>query len=154
MNQPWEDRVVDVYTYMSVFTARQKAEGPRKIMKADKSMSTDQIIYDIATKKQKLADGLYEIAQTAATDCEIHYHEHGAVTQCYKFAEGGRPGFAYHPDWRKDIKEGDVKSVASRAPASTAPAYAAAAAAGATAAVAEEGEGEEEEEEEEEGGDE
>ena len=146
MNQPWEDRVVDVYTYMSVFTARQKAEGSKKIMKADKSMSTDQLIYDIATKKQKLADGLYEIAQTAATDCEIHYHEHGAVTQCYKFAEGGRPGFAFHPDWRKDIKEGDVKSVASRAP-TAAPAYATAAAAGATAAFAEEGEGEGAEEE-------
>jgi hypothetical protein len=67
-------------------------------------MTTDEMIYDIAVKKQKLADGLFEIAQTAATDCQIHYHEHGAVTQCYKFAAGNRPMFMYHPDWKKDLQ--------------------------------------------------
>ena len=67
-------------------------------------MTTDQIIFDIATKKQKLADGLFEIAQTAATDCQIHYHEHGAVTQCFKFAKGSRPQFMFHPDWHKDLQ--------------------------------------------------
>ena len=147
MNVPWEDRVVDVYTYMSVFTARQKAEGPKKIMSSDKGKSTDQIIYDIATKKQKLADGLYEIAQTAATDCEIHFHEHGAVTQCYKFAEGSRPMFAYHPDWEKDVKNSGVRTTAAAPRASAAPVAAAAAAAAgaaataATSSFAEEGEG-------------
>ena len=73
-------------------------------MMSDKSMTTDEIIFDIATKKQTLADGLFEIAQTAAIDCELHYHEHGAVTQCFKYAEEGRPQFMYHPDWRKDLQ--------------------------------------------------
>ena len=142
MNLPWEDRVVDVYTYMSVFSAKQKAEGSKALMRADNSMTTDQIIYTIATKKQKLADGLYEIAQTAATDCEIHFHEHGAVTQCYKFAEGSRPMFAYHPDWQKDIKNMGVRAAA----ASDAPAFAAATSVTAAAGAGEgEGEGEEDE---------
>jgi hypothetical protein len=110
-NLPWEDRVVDVYTYLSVFSPKQKAEGAKALMLADKSKTTDEIIYSIEMKKQRLADGLYEIAQTAATDCELHFHEHGAVTQCYKFAEGSRPMFAYHPDWQKDIKDSGVKSV-------------------------------------------
>jgi hypothetical protein len=114
-NLPWEDRVVDVYTYLSVFSPKQKAEGAKALMLADKSKTTDEIIYSIAMKKQRLADGLYEIAQTAATDCELHFHEHGAVTQCYKFAEGSRPMFAYHPDWQKDIKDSGVKSVAAAA---------------------------------------
>ena len=104
MNLPWEDRVVDVFTYISVFSDQQKAEGAKTIMMIDKSMTTDEMIYDIAVKKQKLADGLFEIAQTAATDCQIHYHEHGAVTQCYKFAAGNRPMFMYHPDWKKDLQ--------------------------------------------------
>jgi len=104
MNLPWEERVVDVFTYLSVFTAQQKAEGAKPLMMVDKAMTTDEMIYDIATKKQKLADGLFEIAQTAATDCEIHYHEHGATTQCYKFTEGSRPLFMFHPDWRKDLQ--------------------------------------------------
>jgi len=104
MNLPWEDRVVDVFTYLSVFSSQQKAEGSKTLMMADKAMTTDQMIFDIATKKQKLADGLFEIAQSAATDCQIHYQEHGAVTQCYKFAAGSRPMFLYHPDWRKDLQ--------------------------------------------------
>jgi hypothetical protein len=104
MNLPWEDRVVDVFTYLSVFTAQQKAEGAKPLMMIDKAMTTDEMIFDIATKKQKLADGLFEIAQTAATDCEIHFHEHGAVTQCYKFTEGSRPMFMFHPDWHKDLQ--------------------------------------------------
>ena len=104
MNLPWEDRVVDVFTYISVFSDQQKAEGAKTIMMIDKSMTTDEMIYEIAVKKQKLADGLFEIAQTAATDCQIHYHEHGAVTQCYKFAADSRPLFMYHPDWKKDLQ--------------------------------------------------
>lgn len=104
MELPWEDRVVDVFTYLSVFSAQQKAEGSKTLMMVDKAMTTDQMIFDIATKKQKLADGLFEIAQTAATDCQIHFHEHGAATQCYKFAAGGRPMFMYHPDWHKDLQ--------------------------------------------------
>jgi hypothetical protein len=104
MNLPWEDRVVDVFTYLSVFSPQQKAEGSKTLMMIDKAMTTDQMIFDIATKKQKLADGLFEIAQTAAADCEIHFHEHGAATQCFKFAEGSRPMFMYHPDWHKDLQ--------------------------------------------------
>jgi hypothetical protein len=110
MNLPWDDRVVDVFTYLSVFSAQQKAEGSKVLMKVDKAMTTDQMIFDIATKKQKLADGLFEIAQSAAVDCQLHYEEHkaglpeGQTIKCYKFAEGGRPMFMYHPDWHKDLQ--------------------------------------------------
>jgi len=112
MNLPWEDRVVDVFTYLSVFSPQQKAEGSKTLMMMDKAMTTDQMIFDIATKKQKLADGLFEIAQTAAADCEIHFHEHGAATQCFTFAEKSRPMFMYHPDWHKDL-QASVRAVTS-----------------------------------------
>jgi hypothetical protein len=110
MNLPWDDRVVDVFTYLSVFSAQQKAEGSKVLMKVDKAMTTDQMIFDIATKKQKLADGLFEIAQSAAVDCQLHFEEHkaglpeGQTIKCYKFTEGGRPMFMYHPDWHKDLQ--------------------------------------------------
>jgi hypothetical protein len=104
MNLPWEDRVVDVFTYVSVFSPEQRRDGSKVLMMVDKSKSTDQMIFEIATNKQKLADGLFEIAQTAATDCTLHFHEHGAVTKCFEFKEGARPMFLYHPDWRKDLQ--------------------------------------------------
>jgi hypothetical protein len=109
MNLVWEERTVEIFTYLSVFSAQQKAEGAKQLMMSDKSMTTDEMIFDIATKKQTLADGLFDIAQTAAIDCELHYHEHGAMTQCFKYPENERPMFMYHPDWRKDIQEAATK---------------------------------------------
>jgi hypothetical protein len=105
MNLPWDDRTVDVFTYLSVFSDAQKASGGAgKVMSVDKAMTTDQIIFDIATKKQKLADSLTAIVQSAAVDCDLHFHEHGQVIKCFKFAAGSRPMFVHHPDWRKDIQ--------------------------------------------------
>jgi len=111
MNLPWDDRVVDVFTYVMAFTARQKAEGAKMMMRADDGKTTDQNILDIAIRKQTLANGLFEIVQTGAVDCELHFHEHGMATQCYHFnkhhfarGDAGRL-FTYHPDWLRDVKE-------------------------------------------------
>ena len=111
MNLPWEERVVDVFTYLSVFSDKQREEGSKQLMMADKSMSTDQMIFDIATRKQVLADELSAIIKSAAVDCQLHLHENGGdvkgpdgkeIIQCFKYKEGARPMFMYHPDWRKD----------------------------------------------------
>lgn len=110
MNLPWDDRTVDVFTYLSVFSDSQKASGAKQIMMTDKAMTTDQIIFDIATKKQMLADALAEVAQSAAVDCELHFHEHGQVTKCFRFESGRRPMFLYHPDWHKDLQGGSVRA--------------------------------------------
>ena len=113
MNLPWEDRVVDIYTYLSVFSQEQKNNSASNIvLKHDNAMTTDQVIYDIAVKKQQLADELAAVLKSAAVDCQLHYYEHemgrrrnpveyGKAVQCFKFS-GARPMFMYHPDWHKD----------------------------------------------------
>lgn len=110
MNLPWEDRTVEVFTYLSVFTAEQKLEA-KEVMTADGRMTTDEVIFDIATKKQKLADGLFEIAQAAAVDCELHRREHGEVTKCFSFArKPGESDFMTHPNWRNDMSSMMVRA--------------------------------------------
>lgn len=112
MNLDWDERTVEVFTYLSVFSAEQKtggAKGSRQLMMADKGMTTDQMIFDIATKKQKLADGLMEIAQSAAVDCRLHEFEHGKTVHCFQYEGGSRPMFMYHPDWQKDKAEIEAK---------------------------------------------
>ena len=104
MNLPWEEREVSVFTYLSVFTAKQKAEGSRQVMMADKGMTTDQVIFDIATKKQKLADELSAVLQEAAIDCNIHYYENDIAGECFRFGKGSRPNFLWHPDWKRDLQ--------------------------------------------------
>lgn len=112
MNLDWDERTVEVFTYLTVFSAEQKtggAKGSRQLMMADKGMTTDQMIFDIATKKQKLADGLMEIAQSAAVDCTLHSFEHGKTVNCFRYEPGSRPMFMYHPDWQKDKAEIEAK---------------------------------------------
>ena len=105
MNLEWEERVVDVFTYISVFTESQKlTPAASLIIGQDEGMTTDQLIMSIATAKQQLADSLFAITQQAAIDCELHFHEHGAVTKCLKYGPTGGPTFAYHPDWKVDIE--------------------------------------------------
>ena len=103
MNLPWDDRTVGVYTYLSVFTETQKTDEAREVMTADKRMTTDEVIFDIATKKQKLADGLFEIAQSAAVDCSLHHSEHGGITKCFKFAASKGADFISAPNWQTDL---------------------------------------------------
>jgi hypothetical protein len=111
MNLPWDDRVVDIFTYVSVFTDDQKATKAKQVMMSDRGKTTDENILDIAVNKQKLADGLFEITQSAAIDCELHFHEHGAVTQCVKYPKTGGPTFAYHPDWKVDVRNSPMRAV-------------------------------------------
>jgi hypothetical protein len=116
MNLPWDDRVVNVYTYLSVFSDAQKTVSATtgvlsSVVRADQGKTTDEQIFEIAEAKQKLADGLFEIAQKAATDCAIHYFEQGEGEKvaCYQYPEGGRPNFLYHPDIRRDLLIADMR---------------------------------------------
>ena len=117
MNLPWDDRVVEIYTYLSVMTDEQKRD-PRSsmIMANDKGLTTDEMIYDIAVKKQTLADGLQEILQSAAVDCELHFHEHvsssapGEVTQCFRIGSEHAPAFMTSPDWHDDLVSLQLRS--------------------------------------------
>lgn len=127
MNLEWDERTVEVFTYLSVFSAEQKtggAKGSRQLMTADKGMTTDQMIFDIATKKQKLADGLMEIAQSAAVDCRLHEFEHGKTVHCFQYEGGSRPMFMYHPDWQKDKMELEARRYTRAVGAATATAAA------------------------------
>ena len=105
MNLPWEEREVSVFTYLSVFSDAQKAgTDARQLMMIDKGMTTDEVIFDIATKKQVLADRLSEVLQEGAIDCQIHRYENGITGKCYRFNKGSRPNFLWHPDWKRDIQ--------------------------------------------------
>ena len=126
MYLPWDDRLVNVFTYMTVFTEEQKQLKDTKVsyvMFFDEGKTTDEMIHNVATIKQHLADGLSEIVQSAAVDCKLHYNENVIkekekdtmkITKdikCFSFGVGRRPLFAYHPDWEKDIVDAGLRTV-------------------------------------------
>jgi hypothetical protein len=121
MNIPWDDRVVEIYTYLSVLSPEQKKDSrAAMIMANDKGMTTDEAIYTIAVSKQKLADGIQEIFQSAAVDCELHFHEHvssskpGEVTQCFRIGTENAPAFMASPDWHDDLVSLQLRSAAGK----------------------------------------
>uniref|UniRef100_A0A6C0E6M4 Helicase ATP-binding domain-containing protein n=1 Tax=viral metagenome TaxID=1070528 RepID=A0A6C0E6M4_9ZZZZ len=97
------DRHVDVYNYIATFTPAQIKDGGKAFMgqSKDNGKTTDQMLFNIAQKKQKLADELFSIAQTAAIDCELHIMEHGNGLKCYKYE--AQSNFIYHPNWEEDL---------------------------------------------------
>jgi hypothetical protein len=86
-----------------MFTEAQKKDGGKAFMgqNKDNGKTTDQMLFNIAQKKQKLADELFSIAQTAAIDCKLHLLEHGEGLRCYEYAS--QSGFMYHPNWEEDL---------------------------------------------------
>ena len=98
MNLPWDERVVDVYTYLTVFSIEQKASGDKAVMTADGGLTVDEGIMAIAVKKQTLANGLSSILQMAAADCGIHQKEHEN-----KCMDPPTTQFTFHPNWRSDL---------------------------------------------------
>ena len=98
-----KDRHVDVYNYIATFTEAQIKDGGKAFMgqSKDNGKTTDQMLFNIAQKKQKLADELFSIAQTAAIDCKIHLLEHGSGLRCYEYKS--QSGFMYHPNWEEDL---------------------------------------------------
>jgi len=100
---PFDERTVEVYTYISKFGAAQKAERrvDETLLIKDGGESTDQSILSVANDKKKLADSLFEAMKRGAVDCELNATENG-VAACYRF-ETNPTGPLFHPDLTQDI---------------------------------------------------
>lgn len=98
MDLPPEERTVDVYTYIARFSDVQlkNRQVNETLINFDQGQTTDQSILTLSNAKKKLADGLFEVMQASAVDCELNANENGALA-CYRFA--GEPTMEplFHP---------------------------------------------------------
>lgn len=79
---PPKDRNVKVFIYYSKFTEEQKASS-FTIRTLDKSVTSDEYLFNIAKKKKLITDGLLEILQKASVDCALNAKHHGI--KCFAF---------------------------------------------------------------------
>ena len=100
---PFDERTVEVFTYISKFGEAQKRERrvDETLIIKDGGETTDQSILSVANDKKKLADSLFEAMKRGAVDCELNATENG-VAACYRF-ETNLAGPLFHPDLAKDI---------------------------------------------------
>jgi hypothetical protein len=71
---PEEDRFVDVYLYMLVFTDEQKKK--RTDQAWDDQLTSDEVLYKIAERKDMMLGAFLDVLKSSAFDCKVHLQAH------------------------------------------------------------------------------
>lgn len=80
---PKKDRHVQVYVYYMKLSEKQKQQS-FSIRTQDKSMTSDEYIFDMAKKKSKIINGFLDLMKMASVDCGINAGKHGNL-KCFGF---------------------------------------------------------------------
>ncbi len=96
----FNQRNVDIYTYLSVMTEDQLRRN-QEIVIQDKSMTSDQYIYSVAERKNRLNMDFLEAIQMGAVDCELNKIENG-MYRCFH-RDDTEDNFLYDPRLDMDI---------------------------------------------------
>ena len=80
---PKKDRHVQVYVYYMRLSEKQKQQS-FSIRTQDKSMTSDEYIFDMAKKKAKIINGFLDLMKMASVDCGINAGKHGNL-RCFSF---------------------------------------------------------------------
>ena len=97
---PKNERNFTVYRYTMKFTTAQKNQNDMIISRHDKLLSTDQIIYQIASRKAALIDQFLQAMKNSSVDCNLNKY-----TQCMAFPIDISNNHTYSFDIEKDVKD-------------------------------------------------
>ena len=105
-NLPTELQTVEVFLYLMEFSEAQlKSDISREAKKMDKSkmypdktFTSDQALYEIATQKEIINQGILHNIKEASIDCNIHMKEDSKdKLQCFNIGTTNPNKFAYTP---------------------------------------------------------
>jgi hypothetical protein len=123
---PIPERTVDVKLYLTVFTEDQTVtgEGPNVVLirrndmvlkryeggePREAFMSSDEFLYEVSYKKNRIIKNITLLLKQAAVDCEIHRKLHAKETpviQCMRFdTTATSDDLAFNPSYRTDEKD-------------------------------------------------
>ena len=101
---PEDEKTVQVFEYLSVFSAAQKEKLNKELKSTDGGKTTDQALFDISKKKEEISRDLLNAVKTTSIDCKVHK---GA--KCFEFL--GTPdssAFSYVPNIELDETEKEM----------------------------------------------
>ncbi len=99
---PFKDREVDIYTYYTVFSAEQKNKNKIDvtIRQADEDETSDEKVYNVGVKKDRVNQELLDLMKETAMDCGLNGADNDAVS-C--FVVDGRPDqYIFDPNLEVD----------------------------------------------------
>jgi len=116
MDLPMVERKVDIFTYISQFSADtivkrdekalgipqgiQSVDGFVDAMKEQQVFTSDQKVFDIANRKEKIAKELLKLMKEVAVDCPFNVADN-EVLQCLTVEPGSNP-YMFDPDLKLD----------------------------------------------------
>jgi len=98
---PYEERDVEIYTYYTVFSADQKSMNKIDITirQADKDETSDENVFNVGLKKDKINQELLDLMKETAVDCGLNSADNGV--QCFEVI--GRPNqYLFDPNLEVD----------------------------------------------------
>jgi hypothetical protein len=121
---PFKDREVEIYTYYTVFSEEQKRSDKidQTIRGTDNNETSDEKVYYVSIKKDKINQEILKLMKESAVDCELNAGENDGI-QCFRI-EGQATQYLFDPNLEVDkiitsieLKEvrGDLQSRVSRA---------------------------------------
>jgi hypothetical protein len=100
---PYAERTVNIFSYYTVFSQAQLTDDkllPYAIRNSDKNETSDQFIYNISKRKDKINNAFLTIMKEAAVDCNLNKNDNNGVA-CMNVT-GDMSGYTFHPDLQID----------------------------------------------------
>ena len=98
---PYAERDVDIYTYCSVFSEEQKrSKLDITIKTTDKNETSDENVYNVSMKKDRINNALLDVMKEAAVDCGLNSAD-VKTAQCFH-VEGRPDQYLFDPDLEVD----------------------------------------------------
>ena len=99
---PFKDREVEIYTYYTVFSDEQRrtSKVAAIFMSADKGKTSDENVYEVSMKKDKVNQELLQVMKGAAVDCLLNAADNEDVA-CLMI-KGAADQYLFHPKLEVD----------------------------------------------------
>jgi hypothetical protein len=100
---PYKEREVEIYTYYTIFSKDQLEENrvDRTIRTADGTETSDQNVYNVSVKKDKINNAFLQVMKEAAVDCNLNAADNKDVA-CLNIV-GSMNTYLFDPDLATDI---------------------------------------------------
>lgn len=92
------ERNVEIYIYISSFDKKYFQED-YSWLRLDNFQTSDQKVYEIASNKQKITDGLFTLMKEASVDCELNSQDNENI-DCFSFGNisSDNQEYSYYPN--------------------------------------------------------
>jgi hypothetical protein len=97
---PFKERDVEIYTYYSIFSDDQKKMLDMTIRSTDKSETSDEKVFNVGLRKDKVNQELLNLMKESAVDCELNEADNDGV-QCL-VVDGKPDQYLFDPDLQVD----------------------------------------------------